>query len=172
MAIRTVLTVPNPILRKKSKAVDSVDDDIRRLFDDMLETMYHYNGIGLAAPQIGVLKRVLVMDVRGDHTEKESNIYYMANPLIVKHSEEENTYTEGCLSVPEQFEEVTRPRFATVKYLNYHGEEIIEECDELLATCVQHEIDHLDGIVFIDHLTKLKKDMMLRKAKKINKTLE
>ena len=173
MTILPILTVPHPILKETSQAVESVDDSIRALFDDMLETMYDANGIGLAAPQVGILKRLLVMDIspmQDNAPSQNKQVYYMANPEIIEKSEETNIYREGCLSVPNQFEDVERPKFATIKYMNYHGEEVIQECDELLATCVQHEIDHLNGIVFIDHISKLKKDMILRKMKKTKKT--
>ena len=170
MAIRPILTAPDPRLKKKSKPVERVDDDIRQLMDDMLETMYAAPGIGLAAPQIGVLKRVIVLDI--DREEVKTGRIVMANPEIVEASDEDETYEEGCLSVPEHYSDVARPAKVTVRYLDRDGNRQEMVCEGLLATCVQHEIDHLDGILFIDHISALKRNMILRKLLKARKEKE
>lgn len=177
MALLPLVLAPDPRLSICSQAVDRVDDGIRKLMDDMLETMYKEEGIGLAAVQVGVHKRVLVMDLfdkagrydDAENTQKEPNPIFMANPEIIYESEEENMYEEGCLSFPDQRAMVVRPKIVKVKYLDYNGDEKILECDDLLATCVQHEIDHLNGVVFIDHVSKLKRDMIIKKVKKLKK---
>jgi peptide deformylase len=167
MAIRPILTVPDPVLKQRSLPVDKVDDELRALMDDMLETMYDAPGIGLAAIQIGVPKRVIVMDLaRGDEPKAPR---YFVNPEILWASEELKPYEEGCLSVPEFFDEVDRPAQVKLKYLNYHGEEVIEDADGLYAVCIQHEMDHLDGVLFIDHLSRLKRDTAVRKVKKLTR---
>tara|TARA_B100000945_G_scaffold310564_1_gene302669 strand:+ start:835 stop:1359 length:525 start_codon:yes stop_codon:yes gene_type:complete len=170
MAIKTILTVPDPILRKKSLQVDKVDKEIKKLMDDMLETMYKAPGIGLAAVQIGVLKRVVVMDVSRETDKKEP--MYFVNPEIVWKSNEKVTYEEGCLSIPNQFANIERSEKCTVKYLDYFGAEKEIQAEGLLATCIQHEIDHLNGILFIDYLSKLKKDIIVKKLLKNKKELE
>ncbi|MBS0527097.1 MAG: peptide deformylase [Proteobacteria bacterium] len=170
MAIRTILTAPDPRLKKKSKPVDSVDAEVRRLMDDMLETMYDAPGIGLAAPQIGELRRVIVLDI--DREELKTGPILMANPEIIEASDEDATYEEGCLSVPEHYSDVVRPARVTVRYLDRDGEAREMACEGLLATCVQHEIDHLDGILFIDHISALKRNMILRKLLKARKEQE
>ena len=170
MAIKTILTVPDPILRKKSLQVDKVDKEIKKLMDDMLETMYKAPGIGLAAVQIGVLKRVVVMDVSRETDKKEP--MYFVNPEIVWKSNEKVTYEEGCLSIPNQFANIERSEKCTVKYLDYFGAEKEIKAEGLLATCIQHEIDHLNGILFIDYLSKLKKDIIVKKLLKNKKELE
>ena len=167
MAIRTILTAPDPRLKKKSKPVDSVDAEVRQLMDDMLETMYDAPGIGLAAPQIGELKRVIVLDI--DREDVKTGPLLMANPEIIEASDEDVTYEEGCLSVPEHYSDVVRPAKVTVRYLDRDGETKEMACEGLLATCVQHEIDHLDGILFIDHISALKRNMILRKLLKARK---
>ncbi len=164
MAILPILVAPNPVLKTKAKSVDKVDDEIRQLMDDMLETMYNAPGIGLAAPQVGVGKRVLVMDVSAE--DEEPNPICMANPEIIWASEEEELREEGCLSLPEQFAEVVRPKAVRVRYLDKEGEIRELDADELLGICVQHEMDHLDGTLFVDHLSNLKRNMILRKLKK------
>lgn len=181
MTILPLIIAPDPRLEVCSEEVPVVDDKIRKFLDDMLETMYAEEGIGLAAVQVGVHKRILVMDLNdrtgrykkeGERAEGESSEdgpFFMVNPQIITESEEENIYEEGCLSFPEQRALVTRPKKVKVKYLDYHGKEQILECDGLLATCVQHEIDHLNGVVFIDHLSKLKHDVIMRKMKKLKK---
>ncbi len=170
MAIKTILTVPDPILRKKSLQVDRVDKEIKKLMDDMLETMYKAPGIGLAAVQIGVLKRVVVMDVSRETDKKEP--MYFVNPEIIWKSNEKATYEEGCLSIPNQFANIERSEKCTVKYLDYFGAEKEIKAEGLLATCIQHEIDHLNGILFIDYLSKLKKDIIVKKLLKNKKELE
>ena len=155
MTIRKILTEPDPFLRQKSEKVDTVNDDIRTLMNDMLETMYDAPGIGLAAIQIGVPKRVIVIDL-SKNDEKKTPLYFV-NPEIIIKSNKDASYEEGCLSVPNQFAEISRPDTCKVKFLNYDGKEKILEATGLLATCIQHEMDHLEGILFIDYLSKLKK---------------
>ena len=164
MTIRRILTEPDPFLRKKSKTVEKVDDDLRKLMDDMLETMYAAPGIGLAAIQIGVPKRIIVMDLSKEENKKEPR--YFVNPIIKNKDPVKNTYEEGCLSVPNQFAEIDRPSRCEVEYLDYNGEKRILKAEGLLATCIQHEMDHLEGILFIDYLSKLKKSMILKKLSK------
>ena len=164
MAIRAILTAPDPRLREVSKPVDGVDDQLRALMDDMLETMYDAPGIGLAAIQVGEPFRVIVMDLAGEGEDPEPR--YFVNPEILDPSEDQAVYQEGCLSVPEFFDDVERPARCRVKYLDYDGKEQILEAEGLLATCIQHEMDHLEGILFIDHLSRLKRDRVLKKLKK------
>ena len=171
MALREILTVPHPVLKQVSKPVDKVDDALRALMDDMLETMYDAPGIGLAAVQIGEPVRVIVMDLQerpeGDpEAEAVKQPRYFVNPEIVWKSEELAPYEEGCLSVPEIYDEVMRPAKVRLRYLNYQGEQVEEEADGLFATCIQHEMDHLEGVLFIDHLSKLKRDRAVAKVKK------
>lgn len=163
MAILPIIETPDPRLRVKSKPVEKVDDALRRFMDDMLETMYDAPGIGLAAIQVGEPIRVLVIDLQEDG-EKQPR--YFVNPEIVWESEELSSYAEGCLSVPEVYGDVERPARVRVRYLDYNGEQREEELDGLMATCIQHEMDHLEGVLFIDHLSKLKRDMLLRKLEK------
>ncbi|SKA04279.1 peptide deformylase [Enhydrobacter aerosaccus] len=170
MALLTILTAPDPRLKKKSLPVAAVDDDVRQLMDDMLETMYAAPGIGLAAPQVGVLKRVIVLDI--DREDTKTGPLFMANPEIVEASEEDATYEEGCLSLPEHYADVVRPAQVTVRYLDRDGQKQELACEGLLATCVQHEIDHLDGILFVDHISALKRNMILRKLLKTRKEKE
>ena len=164
MAIRPILTAPDPRLRQVSRPVDKVDDALRALMDDMLETMYDAPGIGLAAIQVGEPLRVIVMDLAGEGEEPAPR--YFVNPEILDPSDELGVYQEGCLSVPEFFEEVERPATCRVKYLDYHGREQILEAEGLLAVCIQHEMDHLEGVLFIDHLSRLKRERILKKLKK------
>ena len=159
---------PDPLLSQRSKPVEMVDDDIRKLMDDMLETMYAEDGVGLAAVQVGILKRVLVMDV-DQGSEGGGKPYFLANPEIIESSDEIKTYDEGCLSFPGARGEVERPKIVTVKYLDYNNEEQTLHADGLLATCVQHEIDHLNGVTFVDHLSNLKRNMIIKKMKKAEK---
>ena len=170
MAIRKILTEPDPFLRQKSEKVDIVDDNIRALMDDMLETMYDAPGIGLAAIQVGVPKRVIVIDL--SKNDEKKNPLYFVNPEIITKSIQDATYEEGCLSVPNQFAEISRPNTCKVKFLDYEGNEKILETEGLLATCIQHEMDHLEGILFIDYLSKLKKNMIIKKLSKQKKNLE
>ncbi len=170
MALLPILTAPDPRLKKKSQPVKAVDAEIRQLMDDMLETMKDAPGIGLAAPQVGVLKRVIVLEI-----EREDTVVgplFMANPEIIDVSDEDATYNEGCLSVPEHYADVVRPARVTVRYLDRDNEQQELACDGLLATCVQHEIDHLDGVLFIDKISALKRSMILRKLVKARKEKE
>ena len=170
MTIRKILTEPDPFLRQKSLDVEAVNDEIRSLMNDMLETMYNAPGIGLAAIQIGVPKNVIVMDL--SRSDEKKNPIYFVNPKIIRNSDNNATYEEGCLSVPGQFAEINRPDKCKVKYLDYNGKEKILEAEGLLATCIQHEIDHLKGILFIDYLSKLKKTMIVKKLSKQKKSIE
>ncbi len=163
MAIKTIITEPNEILRQVSKPVIKVGNDERKLMDDMLETMYAANGIGLAAIQIGIPKRIIVMDISKDGNK---NPLFFVNPIIKNKDKEKTTYEEGCLSVPNYFAEVDRPKYCEVEYLDYNGKDKILKADGLLATCIQHEMDHLEGILFIDYLSKLKKTMIVKKLSK------
>jgi len=164
MTIRRILTEPNKILRQVSKPVESVKKEEQKLMDDMLETMYNANGIGLAAIQIGIPKRIIVMDI--SRNEEEKKPMYFVNPVIDNKDTENSTYEEGCLSVPDYFAEVDRPKKCRVQYLDYNGEKKALVADGLLATCIQHEMDHLEGILFIDYLSKLKKTMIVKKLSK------
>ena len=166
-----ILTAPDPRLKQVSAPVAQVDDDLRALMDDMLETMYDAPGIGLAAIQVGVPKRIIVMDLARNEDGEGAEPRFFVNPEILDPSEELATYEEGCLSVPEFYEEVERPARCRVRYLDYDGQEQVLEADGLLATCIQHEMDHLDGVLFIDHLSKLKRDMILKKLKKQQKVM-
>ena len=170
MAVREILTEPNKILRQVSKPVDKVTRNEQLLMDDMLETMYHANGIGLAAIQIGIPKRIIVMDIA--KKDEKKNPMYFVNPVIKNKNEDLSTYEEGCLSVPNQFAEVDRPASCMVEYLDYHGHKKVLKANGLLATCIQHEMDHLEGILFIDYLSKLKKSMIIKKLSKQKKSSE
>ena len=170
MALRKILTEPNTILRQKSQPVDKVDAELQRLMDDMLETMYAAPGIGLAAIQVGVPKRVIVLDLASKDETK--NPMYFVNPEIVDKSKNNTIYEEGCLSVPGQFAEIERPDRCHIKYLDYYGQPKEIKADGMLATCIQHEIDHLEGILFIDYLSKLKKSMIAKKLSKQKEALE
>ncbi|MEO1013899.1 MAG: peptide deformylase [Pseudomonadota bacterium] len=164
MAIREIVIAPDPRLREVSQPVAAVDDDVRALMDDMLETMYDANGIGLAAIQVGVPKRVIVMDLAVEGEEPAPR--YFVNPEILEPSEDTAPYQEGCLSLPEFYDDVERPLKCRVKYLDYDGTPREEEAEGLFAVCVQHEMDHLEGILFVDHLSRLKRDRILKKLKK------
>ena len=164
MAIRPILTAPDPRLKRRSEPVAAVDDELRALMDDMLETMYDAPGIGLAAIQVGVPRRVIVMDLSRDGEPKAPR--YFVNPAIDWTSDDLAVYEEGCLSVPESYENVERPARIRARYLDYDGAERTLEADGLLAVCLQHEIDHLEGVLFIDHLSKLKRGMILRRLAK------
>lgn len=168
MAKLPILTAPDPRLKRRAKAVEKVDDRIRKLMDDMLETMYTAPGIGLAAPQVGVLERVIVVDVARE--DEEPQPLRMANPEILWQSEELSAYDEGCLSLPDQFAEVIRPKKVRVRYLDQDNEIRELEAEGLLATCIQHEIDHLNGTLFVDHLSALKRNMILKKLVKQRKS--
>tara|TARA_B100000524_G_scaffold339925_1_gene232613 strand:- start:61 stop:579 length:519 start_codon:yes stop_codon:yes gene_type:complete len=168
MAIKTILTEPNKILRQVSKPVTKVGIDEQKLMDDMLETMYSANGIGLAAIQVGVPKRIIVMDINKEKDKK--NPMYFVNPVIKNQDSKKTTYEEGCLSVPNQFAEIDRPKKCEVEYLDYNGNKKILKAEGLLATCIQHEMDHLEGILFIDYLSKLKKSIIIKRLSKIKST--
>ena len=170
MTIRKILTEPDPFLRQKSKLVEKVDDSIREIMDDMLETMYDAPGIGLAAIQIGIPKKIIVLDISKDPEKKEP--MYFVNPEKVYTSKDQATYEEGCLSVPGQFAEIDRPEKCHIKYLDYNGDSKELKAEGLLATCIQHEMDHLEGILFIDYLSKLKRSMITKKLSKQKKELE
>ena len=164
MTVKKILTEPNKILRQISKPVEIVGKEEQRLMDDMLETMYSANGIGLAAIQIGIPKRIIVMDISKDENKKEP--MYFVNPIIKSKDTQKSTYEEGCLSVPNQFAEIDRPKNCEVEYLDYNGKKKLLIAEGLLATCIQHEMDHLEGILFIDYLSKLKKTMIIKKLSK------
>ena len=164
MTIKIILTEPNKILRQVSKPVERVGKKEQNLMDDMIETMYKANGIGLAAIQIGVPKRIIVMDI--SKNDEKKNPMYFVNPIIKNKNSDLSRYEEGCLSVPDQFAEIDRPRSCEVEYLDYNGEKKFLKTSGLLATCIQHEMDHLEGILFIDYLSKLKKSMIIKKLSK------
>ena len=165
MTVRTILTEPNKVLRQISQPVESVGKEEQLLMDDMLETMYAANGIGLAAIQVGIPKRIIVMDISKDENKKKP--MYFVNPVIKNKNPLKSTYEEGCLSVPNQFAEIDRPSKCDIEFLDYNGNKRIISADGLFATCIQHEMDHLEGILFIDHLSKLKKSMILKKLSKL-----
>ena len=164
MALREIITVPNPLLKKVSKPVERVDDSLRALMDDMLETMYAAPGIGLAAVQVGEPVRVIVMDLAREGEPPEPR--YFINPEITWRSEDMAVREEGCLSVPDIYDEVERPAKVGLRYVDYDGAHVEEDAEELLAVCIQHEMDHLDGVLFIDHLSRLKRDRAVAKVKK------
>ena len=170
MSIRNIIIEPDPILRKKSTTLETVDDSIRKILDDMLQTMYNAPGIGLAAVQIGILKRLIVIDV--SKKEEEKKPLFLINPEITYQSKETSIYEEGCLSLPGHFVEIERPAKCKINYIDYHGKKAEFEAEGLLSTCVQHEIDHLNGILLIDYLSKLKKDMIIKKLVKQKKELD
>tara|TARA_B100000686_G_scaffold92799_1_gene99225 strand:+ start:335 stop:859 length:525 start_codon:yes stop_codon:yes gene_type:complete len=170
MALRRILIEPNKTLREKSLKVDKVDEDLQRLMNDMVETMYAAPGIGLAAIQVGVPKRVIVLDISQKNGLK--NPMYFVNPELINKSPNNSTYEEGCLSVPGQFAEIDRPNSCHVKYLDYYGQPKELKATGMLATCIQHEMDHLEGILFIDYLSKLKKTMIIKKLSKQKKAIE
>ena len=165
MAIREILTVPNPILKEISKPVDSVDDALRELMDDMLETMYEADGIGLAAIQVGVPKRIIVMDLSGP--EEKAAPKFFVNPVLSDPSDSLRLYEEGCLSVPGYYESVDRPDRIKITYLDYDGNQVEEIAEGMYATCIQHEMDHLEGVLFIDYLSRLKRQRAVQKVKKL-----
>ena len=164
-----IITIPDAVLKETATAVDRVDDAIQKQMDKMLATMYDAPGIGLAANQVNLLNRVLVMDLSRRNEDEEPNPICMANPEIIWESEEMSIMEEGCLSIPQQYAEVERPKSVRVKYLDYHGKEAELEASDLLSHCVQHEIDHLNGVLFIDYLSSLKRNMIVRKVEKAKK---
>ena len=169
MSQRKIIIEPDPILRKKSENLEKVDNELRLLLDDMLETMYSAPGIGLAAVQVGILKRLIVIDISKDKEKK--NPIFLINPEIISKSKNTSIYEEGCLSLPGHFAEIERPEECKIKYIDYDGKKKEMKANGLLATCIQHEIDHLNGILFIEYLSKLKKDMIIKKLVKHKKEL-
>tara|TARA_B100000963_G_C22582805_1_gene651659 strand:+ start:940 stop:1464 length:525 start_codon:yes stop_codon:yes gene_type:complete len=167
MSKRNIIIEPDPILRKKSDPLEKVNDELRKLLDDMLETMYAAPGIGLAAVQVGILKRLVVIDISKEE-EKRSPLY-LINPIITFKSQKKSLHEEGCLSLPGYFAEIERPAECHINYISYEGEQKKLKATGLLSTCIQHEIDHLDGILFIDYLSKIKKDMIIKKLTKFKK---
>ena len=167
MTIKPIITVPNEVLKKISDPIENVGDSEKKLVNDLFETMYNSNGIGLAAVQVGILKRILVIDV--STKEEEKNPLCFINPVIKKISDEKSVYEEGCLSIPDTFIEIERPKICEVEYINLDGKLKNIKCDGLLSTCLQHEINHLDGKLIIDHLTKLKRDIIIKKISKNKK---
>ena len=172
MTILKILMAPDPRLEKVAQEVTTVDDSIRKILDDMTETMYKSNGVGLAATQVDIHKRLVVIDVKHDGEGNNKEIIHFINPKILTQSKEKRIYQEGCLSLPNVFDDVERPDTCTVEALDYNGNPFTLECDELLATCIQHEIDHLDGIIFSDHLSRLKRNRIIDKLKKSKKREE
>ncbi len=170
MTLKKILIEPDPILRKKCEPIENVDDQVRKLVKDMFETMYKAPGIGLAAIQVGVLKRMVVIDISKE--KEKPNPLCLINPIITKKSEMTSIYEEGCLSIPGQFAEIERPAECEVEYISDRGKKMNLKANGLLATCIQHEVDHLDGILFIDYLSKLKKDMIIKKLIKQKKEIE
>lgn len=166
MAIRDILILPDPILRKVAEPIAAVDDSVRSLAKDMLATMYDAPGIGLAAPQIGVLKRIVVCDINTGEDQEPAPMI-LINPEVVSRSEETRVYEEGCLSIPDYTEDVTRPAAVKVAYVDADGAPREVDADGLLATCLQHEIDHLNGVLFIDHLSRLKRERVTKKFQKL-----
>lgn len=164
MALLKIVEVPDPLLKKKSAKVENIDDALRKTLDDMLETMYDAPGVGLAAPQVGILKRMVVIDVSREDEPKRP--YKMINPVITAHSDETVVHDEGCLSVPEQYAPVERYETVTAEYTDENGKRQTVRADGLLAICIQHELEHLDGKLFIDHLSKVKRDMIIRRVEK------
>ncbi len=167
MPLKNIITVPDPLLKSISKPVDKVNNEIKNLINDMCETMYNAPGIGLAAVQIGIPLRVVVVDISKGEEKKP---YFFVNPNIVWRSDKTSTYEEGCLSIPNQFAEIERPESCRVEYLDLNNQIKEIEVSGLLSTCIQHEIDHLNGVLFIDYLSKLKKNMIIKKVTKNNKS--
>ena len=167
MPLKNIITVPDPLLKSISKPVDKINDEIKILINDMFETMYNAPGIGLAAVQIGIPLRVVVVDIS---KEDEKKPHFFINPNIVWRSDKTSTYEEGCLSIPNQFAEIERPESCKVEYLDLNNKKKEIEASGLLSTCIQHEIDHLNGVLFIDYLSKLKKNMIIKKVTKNNKS--
>ena len=168
MTIKEIITVPDEILKKVSEPIEKIGINEKKLIDNLFDTMYNSNGIGLAAVQIGILKRILVVDV--SNKDEKNQPIVLVNPVIKNLSDEKSIYEEGCLSIPETFVEIERPKICEVEYIDEKGSKKILKCDGLLSTCVQHEINHLDGKLIIDHLSKLKKDFIIKKISKIKKS--
>ena len=170
MTIKPIITVPNEVLKKISDPIENVGESEKKLVNDLFETMYNSNGIGLAAVQVGILKRILVIDV--STKEEKKNPLCFINPVIKKISDETSVYEEGCLSIPDTFIEIERPKICEVEYIDLDGKLKNIKCDGLLSTCLQHEINHLDGKLIIDHLTKLRRDIIIKKISKNKKNLD
>ena len=168
MSIKNIITVPDEILKKISDPIEKVGFNEKKLINDLFETMYDSNGIGLAAVQVGILKRILVIDI--SNKDEKKNPLSLINPVIKKISNETSIYEEGCLSIPDTFIEIERPRICEVEYIDINGKIKSLKCDGLLSTCIQHEINHLDGKLIIDHLSKLKRDIIIKKISKFKKT--
>ena len=168
--LKKILIEPDPILRQKCEPLEKIDTNTKKLMDDMLETMYAAPGIGLAAIQIGILKRIVVIDISKDKEDKKP--IFMVNPKIISTSKTTSVYEEGCLSLPGQFAEIERPAKCQIEFIDFNGKKKELNANGLLATCIQHEIDHLDGVLFIDYLSKLKKDMIIKKLIKHKKEIE
>lgn len=169
MAILPIVIAPEAVLKQVAKPVEKVDDEIRALLDDMLDTMYNAHGIGLAANQVGVLKRVIVVDVAEREGHERGQPMKFVNPEIISASSELSVYQEGCLSLPQQYSDVERPSEVTVRYLDENGQQQEIHATGILATCIQHEIDHINGVLFVDHISKLKRDMIIKKLEKAKK---
>jgi peptide deformylase len=167
MTIKPLIILPDPILRQASAPIEQVDDAVRNLSNDMLETMYDAPGIGLAAIQVGIARRMLVIDLSKEDEDKQPQVFI--NPEILQFSDERSVYEEGCLSIPDYYAEVERPAKITLKFLGLDGKEQLLDAAGLLATCLQHEIDHLNGVLFIDHISRLKREMVVRKFTKASK---
>ena len=167
MSIKDIITVPDETLKKISDPVEKVSINEKKLINDLFDTMYNSKGIGLAAVQVGILKRILVIDISSKDEEKKPMSFI--NPVIRKLSKETSVYEEGCLSIPDTFIEIERPKICEVEYIDLNGKKIFLKCDGLLSTCLQHEINHLDGKLIIDHLSKLKRDIIVKKISKISK---
>ncbi len=167
MSIKEIITVPDEILKKISEPIEKIGNNEKKLIDDLFDTMYNSNGIGLAAVQVGILKRILVVDVSTEN--EKSQPIALINPVIINLSNDTSVYEEGCLSIPETFIEIERPKICEVEYIDKKGLKKNLKCDGLLSTCIQHEINHLDGKLIIDHLSKLKKDFIIKKISKIKR---
>ena len=167
MTVKEIITVPDEILKKVSKPIEKIGVNEKKLIDNLFDTMYNSNGIGLAAVQIGILKRILVVDVSAKDEKNQPIV--LVNPVIKNLSNEKSIYEEGCLSIPETFIEIERPKICEVEYIDRKGSKKILKCDGLLSTCVQHEINHLDGKLIIDHVSKLKRDLIIKRISKIKK---
>ena len=170
MTIKKIITVPDPILKEVSEPINKVDSKTQSLLDDMLETMYEAPGIGLAAVQVGIPLRLVVIDVSWNKEDGNKDPKFLINPKIVSKSEKLSSYEEGCISIPDQYAEIERPESCVVEYLNYDGKQSTLKADGILSTCLQHEIDHLNGVLFIDYLSKLKRNIMIKKVTKSSKS--
>lgn len=166
-----IVIAPDSKLQKKAEPVTKIDDEVKQILEEMLEVMYKANGVGLAGPQVGINKQLVVVDTTFDGNSGKNPMFFI-NPQIIEFSKELNTYNEGCLSLPNIFDDVERPATCTVKALDFNGKEFTMQCDGLLATCIQHEVDHLNGVIFVDHLSRLKRNRALTKLTKSKKRKE